>query len=280
MQFKKEIYQFIYFVKKLLNYDIKKEKIEKISDDKITCLSNEDLMIKRISNACNYLFSNINQIFNEDIINQCYFLISNSLLDKTIIKNIVSLYYQNIDNSPYTLAGLIHLFIINNIKQTEIEFAFIISNYIMIKKQKGLLIPYEYCIKKYYDIITNNDLSSLILLFFDIEKKIKVKRNCNLTKKEVCIIIQKLKNELVAKYDIKKLYLFGSYAKGTNNNYSDIDFIVIFNKDMINESRLDKIDEVKQYLINVLNCEIDILDFNYAIENLGENEMEHIITLI
>ena len=49
---------------------------------------------------------------------------------------------------------------------------------------------------------------------------------------------------------------------------------------MINESRLDKIDEVKQYLINVLNCEIDILDFNYAIENLGENEMEHIITLI
>lgn len=280
MQFKKEIYQFIYFVKKLLNYDIKKEKIEKISDDKITCLSNEDLMIKRISNACNYLFSNINQIFNEDIINQCYFLISNSLLDKTIIKNIVSLYYQNIDNSPYTLAGLIHLFIINNIKQTEIEFAFIISNYIMIKKQKGLLIPYEYCIKKYYDIITNNDLSSLILLFFDIEKKIKAKRNCNLTKKEVCIIIQKLKNELVAKYDIKKLYLFGSYAKGTNNNYSDIDFIVIFNKDMINESRLDKIDEVKQYLINVLNCEIDILDFNYAIENLGENEMEHIITLI
>jgi hypothetical protein len=44
---------------------------------------------------------------------------------------------------------------------------------------------------------------------------------------EVKCIFEKNINELVQKYGIKLLYVFGSYAKGSNNKNSDIDIAVL-----------------------------------------------------
>ncbi len=44
---------------------------------------------------------------------------------------------------------------------------------------------------------------------------------------EVKCILEKNINELVQKYGIKLLYVFGSYAKGSNNKNSDIDIAVL-----------------------------------------------------
>ena len=46
---------------------------------------------------------------------------------------------------------------------------------------------------------------------------------------EVKCILEKNINELVQKYGIKLLYVFGSYAKGSNNKNSDIDIAVLVN---------------------------------------------------
>ena len=46
---------------------------------------------------------------------------------------------------------------------------------------------------------------------------------------EVKCIFEKNINELVQKYGIKLLYVFGSYAKGSNNKNSDIDIAVLVN---------------------------------------------------
>ena len=46
-------------------------------------------------------------------------------------------------------------------------------------------------------------------------------------------IIEKLKNEypfLSSRYGLKKIGLFGSFASGTQNEQSDVDLIVEFNK--------------------------------------------------
>ena len=50
-----------------------------------------------------------------------------------------------------------------------------------------------------------------------------------LTDKEIVNVINK-NSDILKKYGVKKLELFGSYVKGEQRNDSDIDFLVEFNR--------------------------------------------------
>lgn len=115
---------------------------------------------------------------------------------------------------------------------------------------------------------------------FEIKQMDKKTNPCKLSKIKIIDKIRNLKNELIDKFNIKKLYLFGSFAKEKNNKSSDVDFLVILEESLIYAERLDRIDEIKAYLNGVLSCDVDILDFTYATSNLGVNEIENAITLI
>ena len=98
--------------------------------------------------------------------------------------------------------------------------------------------------------------------------------NCkaNVLKKEI--------EELVSSYCVDKLYLFGSFAKGNNTEKSDLDFVVIFNESLINKEKNDMIKKVKEYLKNEFDCDVDLLDFSYALYTFDKSQMEYLITLI
>ncbi len=274
----KNIIKIVYYILALCEYKIPKEKIENITYDKIRCLTKEELFVKRLVNSFNYIFNNINQIFNEEIINTLYYLLTNTLIDKKIVKEIVRLYYKNIDNSAYYLSAVIHLFIINHINN--IEFAFIISEYVMLKNKKALLVPRDFVHNDYKNAISNNDFSLFVKLMFEMEYIYENEKPCKYTKKEIIQKIKNAKDDLVIRLNVQKLYLFGSFAKGTNNENSDIDFLVILDEDLINIERLEQISLLKEYLSELFECTVDVLDFTFALKELGENEMEHIITLI
>ena len=156
-------------------------------------------------------------------------------MNVTIVNQIIKLYYKNIDIASHSLAALLHLFIVNNISKNNVEFAFLISNYIMLKKDRWFLMPYEYCHNDYREAIENNDISSLIRIFYDIELVKNDKRPCLLPRDAVIKKVKSLRKELLYNYNIENLYLFGSFAKGNNTEKSDLDFVVIFNESLINK---------------------------------------------
>ena len=135
----------IYLVKRFINEAIIREKIKEIAFDRVVCLTEQELSLKRAVNSLNYIMNNINQPLKEEILIQSYFLLTNELLNKEIIDRVMKLYYKNIDVAPHSLAALLHLYITNNITKNNIEFAFLISNYVMLKKNRWFLMPYEYC---------------------------------------------------------------------------------------------------------------------------------------
>ncbi len=270
----------IYLVKRFINEAIIREKIKEIAFDRVVCLTEQELSLKRAVNSLNYIMNNINQPLKEEILIQSYFLLTNELLNKEIIDRVMKLYYKNIDVAPHSLAALLHLYITNNITKNNIEFAFLISNYIMLKKDRWFLMPYEYCHNDYREAIKNNDLSSLIRIFYDIELVKKEKKPCLLSREEVIQKIKSIKEELVNNYYIEKLYLFGSFAKGNNTEKSDLDFVVIFNKSLINKEKNDMIKIMKNYLSNEFDCDVDLLDFSYALDTFDKSQMEYLITLI
>jgi len=270
----------IYYLSKLCGILFIQEQMKKIFEDVYNCITTQELSSKRLCNSSNYIFSNINQSIREELIIQTYFLLTNELIDPTIANKILELYYKNIDVAPHSLAALLHLFIINNVKKSNIEFAFLISNYIMLKKDRWFLMPYEYCHSDYREAIEKNDLSSLIRIFYDIELIKKEKRPCLLSRDEVIQNIKSIKEELANNYYVEKLYLFGSFAKGNNTEKSDLDFVVIFNESLINKEKNDMIKIMKNYLSNEFDCDVDLLDFSYSLNTFDKSQMEYLITLI
>ena len=270
----------IYYLRKLLKGEMPQKKIHQILYNEVFCVCNEEFYIKRLLNTINYLLDNFCQTFTKHSIEQIYFLICNIKLNEHITNEIVRLYYENIDSSAYSLAAIIHLYIVKNVDKYNIEFAFMVSNYIMLKKGKGFLIPYDFSHSQYNDAILSLNTSSLILVFFNIEYNTNDKIPCNFKKTEIIRLIKDNENKLKSLFLVKKLYLFGSFAKGTNNESSDIDFLVILDESLINIERLEQISLLKEFLSELFKCSVDVLDFTFALKELGENEMEHIITLI
>lgn len=117
MNLKKLTINLLYFLSKYYNEGIIQERIKNIYNVNLQCITKQEIEIKRFSNSCNYILNNIHQSFKEELLIQTYFLLTNKVLDGSISKNIIEIYYKNFDTSPHTLASLVHLYIIHNLKK-------------------------------------------------------------------------------------------------------------------------------------------------------------------
>lgn len=78
---------------------------------------------------------------------------------------------------------------------------------------------------------------------------------------EVKAIFEKNINELLQKYHIKLLYVFGSYAKGNNNKNSDIDIAVLLDD---NYNSMDKLNLIGDLTLIFKRDDIDLVILNTA----------------
>ncbi|WP_097028619.1 type VII toxin-antitoxin system MntA family adenylyltransferase antitoxin [Clostridium peptidivorans] len=82
--------------------------------------------------------------------------------------------------------------------------------------------------------------------------------------KDLCEVKDILKNnleKLINSYEIKLIYIFGSYAKGTNGKDSDLD-IAIFLED--NYNALDKLALIGEFIDIFKRNDIDLVILNNA----------------
>ena len=75
------------------------------------------------------------------------------------------------------------------------------------------------------------------------------KKNVN---NDIINIVKKYINEISKKFEIKSVYLFGSYAKGTNNQDSDIDVAIVL------DSNVDTIDLMIDLMMLTRNIDLRI----------------------
>ena len=275
-------YRFIEFVAKLSGISLPHERFKLIVLDNFKAESKDEIFVKRFSEAYLYLLNNVNQTLTKEVLIRAYFLLTNTIMEDDKALLILSTYYKNYDEVSHYLSGVIHFTILNNVDESKIEFAFMLSNLIMLKKKRHPLIPYEFNQEKYHEIVNNHDLSKLILFFGEIERYTK---KILLEPKEINFdeLIDKLKQAKVIlknKYYVQKLYLYGSYAKGKVSKTSDLDLLVIFSGGLLNFERIQIVEKISKYLLELLKIKVDLLDFTHAMEKLDINEMENIITII
>ena len=155
------------------------------------------------------------------------------------------------------------------------------SNLIMLKRKRNPFIPFEMMYEKYYDAIKNKDINQLMYVFAAFEARNReIKENKELKLEDIFCIIKANRNQIKNKYQVNKLYLYGSFAKGKTTIKSDLDLLVIFKDQLLNFEKLKLMEEVKEYLTKELNICVDLIDFTKAMEKMDICEMENLITLI
>lgn len=90
--------------------------------------------------------------------------------------------------------------------------------------------------KEFYYINTDNNYTKLIRELWESEKK-----DIRLLDYDVKIIVSEFIRQLLDTADVRKVILFGSWAKGTASIKSDIDLAVIFEKEIRSEMEITRL---------------------------------------
>ena len=274
-------YRFVKYVSKMLKNELPHERYKLITFDEYNAQTKVEKRVKRLAEAYLYLMNNVNQTLDEKIIETTYFILTHELLEKEITKKILKEYYKNYGETSHYLAVLIHLNVLENIKKQQYEFAFIMSNYIMLKKKRYPLIPYTYYVKEYFESIKEKDKNKLTKVFIDIESiTFENKDKEEIKLEEVIERLSKEKEKLKREYQIKNMYIYGSYSKGTNTNYSDLDLLVIYENELEKEEKRKLRKKLINYLSPLLKIGVDIIEFDTAMEKMDIDEMEKTIEII
>lgn len=277
----KYFYRFIEFISKMLKVDLPHERFKLIILDNFKAESQTEVKVKNLSDAYLYLINSFNQSLTSKIIKKAYYLLSDMMLEEEVCQKILDIFYQNYDESSHYLAALIHFAVLDNVEMRNVEFAYMMSNLVMLKKQGYPFIPYEFMYETYFKAIEEKNINKIMVIFASIEGHPKSKvTNKEITQEGIIEKLKELRPILKGKYSIKKLYLYGSYAKNKVTNSSDIDLLVIFDKELLNIERSITIENVKKYLTNIMEKRVDLLDFTHAMNKLDISEMENIITII
>lgn len=90
--------------------------------------------------------------------------------------------------------------------------------------------------------------------------------------------IPKIKS-LFIKYGVKRAFLFGSIAKGTNTKNSDVDFLYSFSEDLDYETYATNYFKLIEDLEKLLNKKVDLvaektLKNPYLIDSINESKIQ------
>lgn len=277
----KSFYRFVEFVSKLCGGSLPHERYKKIALDLYNAESKEEIEAKALSDAFSYILSNIHQSFSNSIIKNTYYLLTGMVLEDSIIDRLLENFYSNINADPLNRVILIQKTILKNIKLRRIEFAFLLSNYTMLKSDRHLLIPYPHTFDEYKLNLKLDDYDKWLFLLKEMEEKPHDEdKPISLNKKQVIELIKPKLEYIKSKYKVTFLALYGGFVKGLLMPSSDIDFLVSFDSSLLDYEKGEKNRELKEYLASLLNAEADFINFNHALKNLDISEMENVLIFI
>ena len=174
------------------------------------------------------------------------------------------------DLSSYALIYVLQ----NNIfEQYNVEMAKIIHYFLSIKLKNIPAIIYYFHIEKIKELISRNEVEGALLELKQcyIRTMHFNNRHALMAKKEIINIILQNKSYLQDKYQVKELYIYGSYAKETFNEYSDLDVFIKVPFYMENRYKIKY--EILEYLSKQIGIEAEgiIEDVTYSNDSLKED---------
>lgn len=278
----KQYYRFVEFTLKLLKHELSHTRTKLLCLDEFKGETKEELLLKRFANSTLYILNNANQTISKDTLKTLYYLLNLEVLEEEKCSEILKEIYLEYDSNTYYNAAKIHLYILEQELQEKEKFAFLLSNLLLIRKEKRIVILYDYSFKEYEEIIQSKDLYRLMLLL--------IRNRCSNDsyRQETLPSLNKIKNkirsikkELKNKYLIEKIYIYGSCSKKENTKQSDLDLVLKFKRNLLSQEREELYPIIRYRMQELLNYKkIDFIDFSSAVTKMELSALENIITII
>lgn len=282
---KKIFYRFVEFTSRLISYDLAHEDYKLIALNQKEANTEIEKKVKRLANSFLFLLNQTSQIFDNDLVCSAYFLLTKKRLSTTNIDKILNCFYIYKDEEAHVQVANM-LILINNLKIVrKLEFSLLIGNYILIKNNYHPVIFHETDKKYLKSLIRENEKKDLIEFIYMHEYQTKHGiGNVDHTPIAISLdsLVEVLKdNEKILKkeFKIKHLFIYGGFVKNKIHDSSDIDLLVDLGNKLISYKKYDYISQAQRYLTNVLNANIDILDFSYSLKYSETKEINNAIKI-
>ena len=285
----KLFYRFVEFTIKLTGLDLTHETLKSISLDNYTAQTVSELKVKRLADAFRFLINNRSSNITKELIETAYFILTNKKIPKKANEFILKKYYQRLDQHAHEKAAKIFLSIIDLKITNKMEFALLLTNFILIKRGFYPIIIYPNDKKTFKSSIKLRKINPNDFYLFLVQAEHFIRKSHDhkvlrqeeiKTKEEVITILKNEEETIKREYHVNQLYLYGSYVKASNIATSDIDILIVFNDYLIDYQKQETMKKLKNYLYELMATRVDIMEFSHALSSLEINEMNNIITII
>lgn len=262
-------YKMLYFLNPKLDTTINYYETKRIYKSDIDYESEQGKWFKKLKKFYDFLLANeldINKILNYSS------NIFNTIMYKSVVDKIHE-EYLNIKNRESTYVAtwfLIKIISKEPLKSYSEELAILIFNSII---KKGGYIPFIFkrnyimYIKKIINLNSNTNYVKEILSIHNNLSTLYNRKYKNATKKDIIEIIENNKNFIRENLNIKKVWIFGSFVRNEQNEFSDIDLYIEF----INNKSEYKTKSVEKYFSELLGRAVDILVEGKEYKNFSDN---------
>lgn len=274
----KTIYRSIKFLFKYLKYDMYHEIYKKLWFDQDTAKDCREKDILAYIKSFKYLMNNLSSGINPDLIKDSYFLLTGAKLSDKKVEKILVSYYSNHEESGHICATMIHKAIYETVKTKKIQFAMLLTNYVLLRNGYTIITIFQSEIEKYRHAVRNLETDWTYLYGFIVANELYI-RNSDLriqdtplryTKDSFMSEIIKHKNRLIHDFKIQNIYLYGSLSRNQSNLSSDVDMLIIMDEKHLEYfEKVQLIASCKKYLEKNLEIRIDLIDIRSAIKLFG-----------
>ena len=253
-----------FLIAKCMDSSVQKVKAKNIILNKEYPTNKSEYLIRSINDCRLFLQDNISYLIDRNLFIKSYFLLTGKKISNKKAERLVYVYYQYKDEEDFIVELIYELNSV--IKYKKVEYALLLLNYFFVRKNGyEIRIPQSKFKELKMMFKDKERISKNIEFIKSVSKKID-RRNKRLSLNKIIKFFNMNKEKIINTYSIKNIFLFGSYAERTNNFYSDLDLLVIFNKEVMSMDAIDLRNKFICFLENKLDIGVDVLLFEDSIK--------------
>lgn len=267
-----------FLIAKCMDSSVQKVKAKNIILNKEYPTNKSEYLIRSINDCRLFLQDNISYLIDRKLFIKSYFLLTGKKLSNKKAERLVYVYYQYKDEEDFIVELIYELNSV--IKYKKVEYALLLLNYFFVRKNGYEIRIPQSKFKELKMMFKDKEYISKNIEFIkSVSKKID-RRNKRLSLNKIIKFFNMNKEKIINTYSIKNIFLFGSYAERTNNFYSDLDLLVIFNKEVMSMDAIDLRNKFICFLENKLDIDVDVLLFEDSIKVIDPMSLNKTIKII
>lgn len=262
----KSVYRFSKVFEEVIDYEDYKQVILQSKESNYKYIN----LLKGLYAAHLYVLYNNSTFFSPLTVNILY----NLLFLKNIEKEKQVKMYKIINKESNLIEKLRKVLEIVNIKDEKEKYAFsyILLDYLLYLKEKRFYNLGNVFFVKMYEIITESlDFNKLEkLVTEEKEKQFEIDESYydnlkEIQTNEIVNFLLDKKEEILSKYKIESIYLYGSFVKNSQRIDSDIDIAGVFIDGLSYKEKVRLSKSFKEYITKQFNRHADFMEYCYEI---------------